>query len=758
MSLEVEMSMLDLFKIKDYLRIQNSTSDDEMINAPDEILKIRDKFSAKFPEKKIMEITPEDLGHRVSNKQDGSLIMMMNEQINVSNPAKDGMLNVAASNGIELCPTPFVNSAKCLDKNSILQQIREKENPLESFVAPIGANTANYRASNITSTPEISETTTIGGMINKVSPVLQFTKSSETNLFGSTKPLSSFDEKPVQHIFLSEEEEKVIRDKYQSKVLELKILNNEPIKSHIKDSDQEAEALNEVNKINSSNFEGKEPSPLPPEIRKVLSRVEADVAELIVDKMKQFLKCTDRKHDVIWFYVDRTKLWEEGGLDTLMVFIMYIVRPYIDHFRQIQKQYTKSHNTETQKSNHRKLISLCQDLGRNGFTSRVARIIKESVYDKDFIDVLDSNNDLFPLKNGKILELKTRIVRDRTCEDYFTGECPINYDPKAKSEEIDSFLRDITCAGEGLHDYMQIILGSCLSGENKLRELYILYGEGSNGKTTLIEMMRIVLNFYFVQANKEVFIKPDWGGNNPNAYVAALRGARMVGFCETEVGDKINEAQIKAFTGADRITGKPLYKNPMEFTAHFKTFISTNHKPGCSTDKALWDRLRMIPFSCRYTHDPNPEIPTEKLIILGFKDKMMNDPVSMSAFLNWLIVGVTRYYSGAKISTPQCVLDTTNDYKYSQDIYAQFISDKMTNIGSNDPKHRTPVKHLNEAFKAWCIDIMEIKPPEVKISAPNFVRLLGPPKNLQYEGVQMKCYGSCSLISRLGTVVAIPVH
>jgi putative DNA primase/helicase len=83
--------------------------------------------------------------------------------------------------------------------------------------------------------------------------------------------------------------------------------------------------------------------------------------------------------------------------------------------------------------------------------------------------------------------------------------------------------------------------------------------------------------------------------------VAALKGARFVAAAEVEQGRVLAESKVKQLTGSDTVTARFLYSEPFDFKPEFKLWLSTNNKPVIrGTDDAIWDRIRLIPFTRRF--------------------------------------------------------------------------------------------------------------------------------------------------------------
>jgi hypothetical protein len=81
----------------------------------------------------------------------------------------------------------------------------------------------------------------------------------------------------------------------------------------------------------------------------------------------------------------------------------------------------KKMNTQVQKATHGKAV---------------IEFVVTHLFDQHFMNKIDVNEFMLPIKNGKILNLKTLEVRDRTIDDYFSYELDINYKKKEAWEEM----------------------------------------------------------------------------------------------------------------------------------------------------------------------------------------------------------------------------------------------------------------------------------------------------------------------------------
>lgn len=131
--------------------------------------------------------------------------------------------------------------------------------------------------------------------------------------------------------------------------------------------------------------------------------------------------------------------------------------------------------------------------------------------------------------------------------------------------------------------------------------------------------MKVIFCNFYKAGSKSIFIKQEYEKSNDPGELSLI-GARIGVFSETEEGDELNISTLKAVTGNDLRSIRPLYCNDkIEFKLIIKPILLTNYKPELNTtDTALLDRLSCIPFDARFVSEPKDE--NEYL-----KDKYLKD-------------------------------------------------------------------------------------------------------------------------------------
>jgi putative DNA primase/helicase len=121
----------------------------------------------------------------------------------------------------------------------------------------------------------------------------------------------------------------------------------------------------------------------------------------------------------------------------------------------------------------------------------------------------------------------------------------------------------------------------------------MLEGAGRNGKSTLLEIVYLVLGDHAWNAPGSAFDQNS-RSTIPND-LAASAGRRFITCREMEPhgGTRLHEARLKAFTGNDTISARFLFKEHFEFVPVGKVWFCINHPPTIQDDsEGLWRRMR----------------------------------------------------------------------------------------------------------------------------------------------------------------------
>ena len=224
---------------------------------------------------------------------------------------------------------------------------------------------------------------------------------------------------------------------------------------------------------------------------------------------------------------------------------------------------------------------------------------------------LDRDPWLLNVANGT-LNLKTGVLESHSRNDLISRLIPIDYSEAAACPRWLSFLERVTEGDDELIGFLQKAVGYSLTGLTLEQVIFMLYGVGSNGKSTLLNIILELLADYGRQTGTETLLVKR-GDQIPNG-VARLAGSRFVSAVETESGRRLAEGLVKQMTGGDRMTARFLHHEFFEFQPTFKLWLAVNHKPRITgSDHAIWRRIRLIPFTLTVPESERDPDLTEKL-------------------------------------------------------------------------------------------------------------------------------------------------
>jgi putative DNA primase/helicase len=296
---------------------------------------------------------------------------------------------------------------------------------------------------------------------------------------------------------------------------------------------------------------------------------------------------------------------------------------------------------------------------------------------------LDSDPWLLNCSNGTI-DLRTGELLPPWKENLCTKIVPIIYDPTAKCPKFKKFLGRILKNNAELINFLQRACGYSLTGSIAEQALFIFWGSGANGKSTLLELWREALGDYGRTADAALLMRRhhDTVRND----VARLAGARFVSTSETEAGRQLAEVLVKQLVGGDKVAARFLYSEFFEFDAQFKLFLTTNHKPVIrGTDYAIWRRIRLVPF--------------EEVIPMEEQDKELPKKLraELPGFLAWAVRGCLRWQEKG-LGQPEKVSAATEAYREEMDVLGAFLKDRC--VSRKDG--RVAAGQLYEEYVKWC--------------------------------------------------------
>ena len=397
-----------------------------------------------------------------------------------------------------------------------------------------------------------------------------------------------------------------------------------------------------------------------------LSNDDTDIGEVIFYLCNDKFKCVSDKN---WYEFDGNRWLISEGIN------FFVTKEITNYYFTIIKfiENDKDINDKNKQiiiKEIKKIIKKfkCDD-GKKKVIKETGLLSRDK--NKKFEGLLDSKPYLIGFDNG-IYDLKISTFRQGLPEDMITMSVGYDYNKKysENKNELLQFLDDILPIEED-REYFLKYLSTGLIGLNECELFTILTGVGRNGKSKLVDLIKMTFGNYFANPKCKLLTNQRPDENSPEPGLLSLKKKRIIICSEPEKGNKLNSGFIKFITGNDSTELRECHKNDIvNFKPNFITFLVCNDIPDADDlGNALIKRLRCVNFPTEFVD--NPRLSNHKLINKCIQEKINNWKEDFMLLL-------LEYYIKYRIDnlTPtQNVLKWTKLYREDNDKFLTFLND-----------------------------------------------------------------------------------
>lgn len=295
----------------------------------------------------------------------------------------------------------------------------------------------------------------------------------------------------------------------------------------------------------------------------------------------------------------------------------------------------------------------------------------------------DGPRNLIVVQNG-VLDvdrlLAGRPASEPHTPDWFsTTVLPYDYDPTAKAPRWEAFLNQVLDGDQEAIALLQEWFGLCLVADTSQQKFLLLTGEGSNGKSVVLEILVQLLG----EANVS-HVPLELFGQRFQLIETLGKAANIA----TEIGeiDNVAEGILKAFTSGDRMQFEAKGKQPISARPTARLVFSTNSLPRIvDRSSGIWRRMLLIPFSVVI-----PEKDQDKQLVQKLSTEL-------PGILNWAIEGLWRLRAQG-FTEPAVSKRALAEYRLDSNPAQAFLADNATEA----PEGAVPCKDLYRSYRTWC--------------------------------------------------------
>lgn len=291
--------------------------------------------------------------------------------------------------------------------------------------------------------------------------------------------------------------------------------------------------------------------------------------------------------------------------------------------------------------------------------------------------IINLKNTRLDVRSGKYLEFTSSAIEfDRI---------PVTYDPSAYCADLDKMLNKVFCGDHEVINLFEEMVGYCLIKHSRYSKMFLCYGQGSNGKSTILDLLKTFLgqgNYSALSLEKVT-----------DRFATAELENKLA-----NIGDDVDNTTIrdsgtlKKISSGNTVTVERKGERPYKITPYATHIYSANTIPR-SFDKTdgFYRRWMLIPFNAKFSANDEDYDP---MIV----DKITT-PEALSYLLNIGIRGAQRLMNIGYFTEPQSVKDALEAYKADNSTVLSWIEDKELTL---DYFLENPRDKTYSEFCDWC--------------------------------------------------------
>ncbi len=343
-------------------------------------------------------------------------------------------------------------------------------------------------------------------------------------------------------------------------------------------------------------------------------------------------------------------------------------------------------------------------------------------------DEFDANDNVLNLKNG-LYDIEKGELKNHTPNYLSLVQIPINYNPDAIPFSFIKFMKE--CLPEPNDLYLMLEgFANCLLKNTNYEKVFMLIGEGANGKSTFLAIMESVLG------EKNVSSQSLHDLTYERFAMASLYGKMANMHPDIESSELKNTGLLKALISGDLITAEKKYMPSFSFHNKAKLFFSANRFPETvDQSSAFFRRFIIIDWQVSFLTRADTKL----------KERISSDPDELSGIFNILVRILKPLVNRGNFRNDKSIEILRKKWNEKANPIRKFI-DEYLHFGHD---YYLSKQLAYEEYGKFC-EINNV----VKESAYSFNRTLTKLANLQQgskriDGVPTHVFTGCCLRSQL---------
>lgn len=258
---------------------------------------------------------------------------------------------------------------------------------------------------------------------------------------------------------------------------------------------------------------------------------------------------------------------------------------------------------------------------------------------------------------------------------------PITYDAIAKPHSFLEWLGQVLGDDPEMHRHMWEVIGYLLMTGNPLQKIFLLYGEGGNGKGTMLRVIRTLLgrsNYSSISMHQ--LVDDRFATSGLYGKTANISGDLSSRF--------LSDPQIlKEITGGDSINASRKFGHSFEFVPYAVPIFASNEFFRTSDNSIGWRRRWEVIDFVQKVDSGGP-----------FDEQLLFDDAA--GIFNYAMEGLRRVMERGKFAPPTAAREATTRLHDAADPLVLWLDeDEAVFTG---PEHMSPTADVYRKYSAWC--------------------------------------------------------
>lgn len=360
------------------------------------------------------------------------------------------------------------------------------------------------------------------------------------------------------------------------------------------------------------------------------------------------------------------------------------------------------------KTGERKPILALGSRSKTELTSALERTLNNPDFSVPVKNINEYGRRYIVCANG-VIDRETRELLPYSHEFGAVSKISATYDPNAYCREIDDYLNQISgnSKGETIEEIRMLIeemIGYTLVDDTQLEKAFLIYGKGSNGKSTLLRVIESLLG----------------SENTSNLQLGELTNAerttKLVGSkanltYDMQIQDikHLDVSPIKTISSGEAVVMRPLYESSYTVNLTTKLIAATNGIPHINgTGDSIARRFVVIPFrgvdisrAKQLEEERRERNRINGVKHLPFIETITTDE-AMSYLLNLALDALDRIYENGEFTTHASVKDAISLLNDGGSSINGFIEMYDEDYGGIDGANCAEVY---DKYKDWVVEV-----------------------------------------------------